>query len=193
MLTRAAFLAKGGLGLAAVGGLGGLPATAAATLPDGDLATLRLLLSTELLGDDFYTTALRAQPYGSRGEGELQLARANERRHYSVLAGILTDAGEVPLTAADIDVAYPTRTFATTENVTKTAVALESIFLGAYLGATAAVQTPSLVQPLAQIAASQAQHLSVFEQLRGRPGLTAAFPPALSIDAASGALAAYTQ
>jgi len=193
MLTRGAFLAKSGLGLAAVGVLGALPARAAAALPDSDLATLRLLLSTELLGDDFYTTALQAQPYGGRGESELELARANERLHYAALATMLTDAGQVPLTAADVDFTYPKQTFSTTENVTKTAVALESIFLGAYLGAVASVQTASLVQPLAQIAASQAQHLSVFEQLRGRHGITAAFPPPLSIDATSNALAAYAQ
>jgi hypothetical protein len=186
--TRAGFLVGG----AAVA-FGALTGTAgAATLPDGDLAYLRMLVSTELLGADFYRTARRAQPYGAHGAHELRLAEANELEHYRTLAALLTDAGQVPATAADIDFAYPKHAFASTGAVTRLAVALESTFLGAYLGAVGGVQTTTLLQPLAQIAASQAQHLTVFSQLLGHSGLSGAFPRALTIDAASNALAGYT-
>jgi hypothetical protein len=54
------------------------------------------------------------------------------------------------------------------------------------------VQTTSLTQPLARIAASEAQHLSLWGyELGGRP-LSLAFPAPYTIDEASAALDAYT-
>ena len=69
---------------------------------------------------------------------------------------------------------------------------LETVFLGAYLGAVDALQTDALKQPLARIAASEAQHLSVFTELPGGDPVGISFPAPLSIDEASNALDAYT-
>jgi hypothetical protein len=167
-------------------------AARADTLPDGDLAYLRLLVTVELLGADFYASAVAADPYRGAAARELKLARANERAHYTTLSTIVAGAGQVPATADDIDFAYPKGAFATTGGVTKLAVTLETLFLGAYLGAAAGVQTAALVQPVARIAANQAQHLTVFSQLLGRPGFASAMPAPLTIDAVTQALAAYT-
>jgi hypothetical protein len=175
----------------AVGALAG--AARADTLPDGDLAYLRMLVATELLGADFYAKAAAARPYrGALGRNALGRAHANEQAHYAALSTLLANAGQLPATAADIDFTYPGGAFRTTGAVTKLAVALETVFLGAYLGAVAALQSASLVQPLARIAAHQAQHLTVFSQLLGRPGFKAELPAPLTIDAATQALAAYT-
>jgi hypothetical protein len=76
--------------------------------------------------------------------------------------------------------------------VTKTAVDLETLFVGSYLGAIAGTQNTNLHQPLAQIAASQAEHLAVFNQLLGRRSFVLSFPAASSIVDASDALDAYT-
>jgi hypothetical protein len=193
-LTRAQLVARGAAVVAAGSAFGALAATARAdALPDGDLAYLRLLLSTELLGADFYSNAIAAQPYRrSADRAALKAARASERAHASVLSTFITNAGQVPATAADIDFSYPKGAFASTGAVTKLAVRLETVFLGAYLGAVAAVQTTSLLPPIAQIAASQAQHLTVFSRLLGHSGFDGALPPALTIDAVTQALAAYT-
>ena len=187
LLSRGAALAVAGTGFGALA-----TAARAATLPDGDLAYLRLLIATELLGADFYANAIAAQPYTGRAARELKLARANELDHYRTLSAIVTDAGQVPATADDIDFTYPKAAFRSVGAVTKLAVALETLFVGAYLGAAGGVQTLSLAQPIARIAANQAQHLAVFRQLLGRSGFTASLPAALSIDAATNALAAYT-
>jgi hypothetical protein len=186
--------AKGGAAVLAAGSaFGALAETARAdTLPDGDLAYLRMLVATELLGGDFYKSAVAAQPYKGAAAKELKLARANEAHHYTTLSKILTDAGQTPATADDIDFTYPKSAFATTGGVTKLAVTLETLFLGAYLGAAAGIQSISLVQTIAQIAANQAQHLTVFSQLLGRPGFKAAMPTPLPIDMVTQALAAYT-
>lgn len=186
--------AKGGAALAITGSvLGSLAGVARAdVLPDNDLAYLRLLIVAELLGADFYGNAIEAQPYGSFGRKVLRLARANEGQHYDRLARYLTSSGQVPATAADIDFAYPRDAFASAGSITKLAVELESLFLGVYLGAVDGVESAALKQPLAQIASNQAQHLTVFNQLLGRTAFEPPFPAALTIDAASNGLAAYT-
>jgi Ferritin-like domain len=186
--------ARGGVAVITAGtALGALPGTARAdTLPDADLAYLRMLATTDLLGADFYRNAVAAQPYDGPAANELKLALANEGEHYETLSTIIANAGQTPPTADDIDFAYPKRSFATTGAVTKLAVGLESLFLGAYLGAIAGVQATSLAPSLARIAANQAQHLTVFSHLLGRAGFRAAMPAPLTIDAVTQALAVYT-
>jgi hypothetical protein len=193
-LSRAELLSRGAVvALGAGSAYAAFAASARAdTLPDGDLATLRLLITVELLGGDFYTNAVAADPYRGAAAKELKLALANEREHYAALSAIFTSAGQVPATADDIDFSYPKGAFKTTGAVTKLAVTLETLFLGAYLGAAAGVQTATLVRPVAQIAANQAQHLSVFSQLLGRSGFKAAMPAPLTIDVVTQALAEYT-
>ena len=196
-LTRAGLLRRGAVGggalLASASGLAAFaPAAFADGPPAGDLAYLRLLVATELLGADFYAKAVAAHASAGRAAEELKLARANERSHYATLAAIVTGAGQVPATADDIDFTYPKGTFRSVGAVAKLAVTLETLFLGACLGAVAGIQTVVLAQPLARIAANQAQHLAVFSQLLGRSGFGAAMPAPLSIDAATQALAAYT-
>jgi hypothetical protein len=179
---------------AGVGSLAGSAAAAlpAAVLPDNDLASLRLLVAAELLGADFYGSAAKARPYGAAGSKALARAAFNEGEHYASLAALLTASGQTPATADDIDFAYPDGSFGSTAAVTKLAVELETIFLGAYLGAVDAVQAASLKLPLARIAANQAQHLTTFSELLGRAPFDLSFPTPLSIGAASDALAAYT-
>jgi len=64
--------------------------------------------------------------------------------------------------------------------------------LARYLGAVDALETNALKQPVARIAASEAEHLSVFTRLSGGSPVGISFPSALTIDEASNALDAYT-
>jgi ferritin-like protein len=187
-ISRARLLHRGAAAVVAGSTFGAFASAARAdTLPDADLAYLRLLVATELLGTDFYANAVAPRP-----AKDLKLARANAGSHYATLAGILTSAGQVPATADDIDFRYPKDAFHSPGAVTRLAVTLERLFLGAYLGAAGGIQTVALAQPLARIAANHAQHLAVFSQRLGRPGFTTAMPAPLPIDAATEALAAYT-
>lgn len=194
--SRAELISRGAKGgaalLVAASGAGVLAGAASAALPDNDLAYLRLLVAVELLGADFYGNAAKAQPYGAAGSKALTRALFNEGEHYTSLAGFLTGAGQTPATADEIDFVYPSGSFDSTASVTKLAVALETIFLGAYLGAVDGVQTASLRLPLARIAANQAQHLTTFSELLGRLPFDLSFPVALSIGDASDALEPFT-
>jgi hypothetical protein len=196
-LTRNRLLvrgATGGFALVGAGSLAGLGAGTALAdnLTDADLANLRLLVGAELLAADFYGKALQAQPYGASGTRVLKRALFNDGEHYAALGGYLTGAGQAPLTADDVDFAYPRGSFASTAAVTKLAVSLETTFLGAYLGAVTATPSPLLKGVFAQIAASQAQHLALFGELLGREPFGLSFPAPLTTEAASDALAEYT-
>jgi hypothetical protein len=185
--------AKGGAGLLLAGSTAAVlvPAASAEPLSDNDLAYVRLLVGAELLGIDFYTRAIEANRLAGKGQKYLKAALANEKEHYQSVAGILSGALLVPLVAGDVDFTYPQRAFDTAGSITKLAAQLEATFVGAYIGAAGAIQASGLVGGIASIAANQAQHLSVFQNmLFGKP-INVAFPPALSIEQASNAMDAF--
>ena len=64
--------------------------------------------------------------------------------------------------------------------------------LGTYLGAIGGIQTNTFKTGLAQIAACEAQHCSYFTSMTGGKAFQLSFPPALTIQQASNAFAAYT-
>jgi Ferritin-like domain len=196
-LSRAQLVArgfKGGAALLVAGSAAGLSAGSASAdvIPDDDLAYARLLVAAELLGADFYTRAISSKRFDGKAHASLRRARFNERQHYKSVAGVLSGAGQAPAVAADFDFSYPRRSFASRTAIAKLGVTLETILLGAYLGAVGAVQTDALKQPLARTAASEAEHLGVLRQLAGGTPFELSFPEALTIEEASNALDAYT-
>jgi Ferritin-like domain len=192
-VSRGELLARGGKGaalLVAGSSLGVVVPAARAAVPDGDLAYARVLVALELLSLDFYSRAIRAGRFGSALE--LRRARTAERTHYDAVAAILTDAGQVPATAADINFSYPRGAFASRVAVARLGLRLESLALGAYLGAVRALETPLYRDHAARAAASEAQHLSVFSAEVGGRRLGPPLPAALPIETVSNALDAYT-
>jgi hypothetical protein len=168
------------------------PSAPADAPADGDLAQARLLVALELLLVDFYARALKAQRFGAPGHDTLQRALFNETEHLAAVSEVLTGAGQPVTTAGDIDFSYPANAFASRGEVARLAVELERLALGAYLGAIAAVQAQALKLPFAQIAACEAQHVSVFAREATGHGLGASFGEPLSIDQASNALGRFT-
>jgi hypothetical protein len=171
----------------------GLAGTAGADpLPTGDLAYARLLVGAELLASDFYAQAIAASNAKPSVMKALKKAHANEQEHYQSVAGILSGAGVTPAVSADIDFTYPKGAFASQASILTLAQQIETVMLGTYLGAVGGMQTGSLKQGLARIAASEAQHLSYMWTQNGGKAYNVAFPPALSIDQASAAMDAFT-
>jgi Ferritin-like domain len=167
-----------------------MPGTAQAAPSDGDLAYLRLLVGAELLAIDFHTRALRTKGLGP-APATYRRSLADERAHYAALARLLTAAGQPPATAADVNFVYPRRSFSSPASIARLAWRIETLLLGAYLGAVEAVEAPELRLPVGQIAASEAQHLSALAPLAGRSRIGRAFPAALTISTASTALDAF--
>jgi Ferritin-like domain len=193
-LSRAGLLKRGALGggafLVSASGVSAFARAASAdTIPDGDLAYLRLLIAAELLGVDFQDRALasgKLQRHGARSM--FRRIQADEKAHYTHLAALLTAAGQTPATSADIDFTYPTGSFRTQGSIVKLAGRLERLMVGAYVGAVGSVETPALLLPIGQIAANEAQHESALAGLAGRSPIGNAFAPALQIGAVSDAL-----
>lgn len=187
--------AKGGAALLLTGSFAGSlvdSAAAADTVPDSDLAYARLLVGAELLGLDFYTRAIASKRLSGDALGSLKRARLNEREHYNEMSGILSGAGQIPAVASDFDFSYPKGSFASKSSIAKLGVRLEAAFMGAYLGGVEGLQTNALKQPVARIAANEAEHLSVFMRLSGRSPIGIALPRPLTIDEASNALDVFT-
>ncbi|HEV8460730.1 MAG TPA: ferritin-like domain-containing protein [Gaiellaceae bacterium] len=183
-LTRTSFLAT-------LGALALAPSALADAPSDLDLANARLLVAVELLLADFYGRAIKAGRFGPEGKDSLERALFNEHEHYTSVSSILSSAGQTPAVAGDIDFSYPGKAFDTVGATARLGLRLERIALGSYLGAVAAVNTP-LKQRFAQIAASEAQHASVFAAETTGHALGNSFPAPLTIDEASDALSEYT-
>lgn len=158
------------------------------TIPDNDLAYIRLLVGAELLAADFEAEALASGKLSPRARTVLRKMAADEKAHYAGLARLLVSARQVPATAEDIDFSYPKRTYASQASIMSLAVKINALVLGAYLGAIENVQTPGLRLPIGQIAANEAQHAGALAALGGNFMIGRAFAPALEIGAASTAL-----
>jgi hypothetical protein len=190
-MNRAGLLRTGVGGGAALLGLGVWAESAAAAVPDGDLAYLRLLVAAELLKADFAAQAVASGKLGTPATGIVRRIHAADHAHYTGLAALMNDAGQPPATAGDIDFSYPRGSFASARSTATLAWKLTSLTLGAYLGALENVQTPSIRLPLGQIAANEAQQQSALAPLVSRPTIGRAFAAALPIDAVSAALDGY--
>jgi hypothetical protein len=189
-LNRASLLRRGGALL--VGGAAlGLTPTARAAVPDEDLAYARLLIGVELLEVDFETQALASGRLDPPAQKALTGLLAQDKAHLAGLSSLVTGAGQVAATADDVDFTYPSATFSSAAKLAAFADTLETLALGAYLGAVENVQTSRWRLPIGQIAASEAQHVAALADAAGKPVLGRAFAPSLQIGAVSAALDAY--
>jgi len=190
MVDRAT-LVRRGAGLLAGGAVLGLAPAAFAAVPDEDLAYVRLLIGVELLEVDFQARALASGRLDPRTGRLLRTIAAQEKAHLTGLSVLVTNAGQVPATADDVDFAYPKGTFASAAKIQRLADTIETLALGAYLGAVENVQTAAWRLPLGQIAATESRHVGALAAAAGKPVLGRAFAPSLQIDAVSAALDVY--
>ena len=162
-ITRAQFLSRGtrgGLALVAGGSLLALaegPAFGAVTA-DTDIA--KLAATAELLAIDFYGRAIASERMKGDELAYLVGARANERAHYSSLKAVLKTA-----TPAGLKFAYPQGAFESRKSIGTLGQAIETAFVGAYLGAVTALKSNELKGVAAQIGATEARHLSVLTNI----------------------------
>jgi hypothetical protein len=161
--TRAQFLSrgvKGGLALVAGGAVLGLAEGTAlgAIATDADIA--KLAATAELLAIDFYTNAIASKKLTGDELTYLVGAKANEVAHYDALKGVLKSA-----TPAGLKFTYPAGSFASRASIGKLGEALETAFVGAYMGAVGALQSNTLKSVAAEIGACESRHLSVLTNI----------------------------
>lgn len=204
-LDRATFLrraATGGLVLA-VGGVAlaaaacgdddtaaSSSATATTTAPGvvDDIAIARLAATAELLAIDFYGMSIDSGFFRADELAYLSAARQNERDHHAALAKVLGAEAPTGLTFT-----YPDGTFASVKSISDTGTALETAFVGAYMGAIPALSDTGLKVVAAQIGANEAQHLTTFRSLAANGTLAPnpSFPKALTAAEATAAVTPF--
>jgi hypothetical protein len=159
--------------------------------PAGDLAYLRLLIASELLAVDFYGKAITRKTLGDPYAARAGRIAADEAEHYTLLAALMTAAGQTPATADDIDFSYPAAIFKGTGSVLQFAQTLERVLVGAYIDAVANVETSAYRQTMAQILSNEARHQSAIAGLQGRPIVGGLLPVAIGMSQVSDFLDKY--
>jgi Ferritin-like domain len=161
--TRAAFLtrgAKGGLALVAGGALLGLTEDVALAAPSKDSDIAKLAATAELLAIDFYKRAIASKKFSGDELGYMRAALGNEQAHYKALAGVL--GMKAP---KNIKFKYPSGAFSSARAIGRLGQALETAFVGAYMGAVTALKSNELKGVAAQIGANESRHLSVLTNI----------------------------
>jgi hypothetical protein len=189
--TRAQFLRRaGGSGLALVAGgsvLGLAQGSALAATSSGDIAIAKLAATAELLAIDFYTKAIASKQIKSDELSYLGGALGNEQAHYAALKGVLGSATPKGLTFK-----YPAGAFASRHSIGTLGQALETAFVGAYMGAVTALQSNTLKGVAAEIGACESRHLSVLTNIAANSIIPAPnLPEVLTAAAATKALTPF--
>ena len=188
--TRAAFLsrgAKGGLALVAGGSVLAMtngPAFAGVTA-DTDIA--KLAATAELLAIDFYTRSIRSRKLKGAEAAYLAAALQNEKDHYKALAGVLGRAAPKGLKFK-----FPAGTFRSARSIGQTGQALETAFVGAYLGAVKALRSNDLKAVAAQIGNNESRHLAILSNIAAGTIVSGpSFPKALTAAQATRAVGPF--
>lgn len=161
--TRAAFLArgaKGGLALVAGGALLGLAEDAALAAPSADADIAKLAATAELLAIDFYKRAIASKKFSGDELGYMRAALGNEQAHYRALADVLGKKAPKKLKFK-----FANGAFSSAQAIGKLGQALETAFVGAYMGAVTALKSNELKGVAAQIGANESRHLSVLTDI----------------------------
>jgi hypothetical protein len=163
-ITRAQFLRRaGGSGLALVAGgsvLGLAQGSAFAATASGDVAIAKLAATAELLAIDFYTKAIASKQLKGDELSYLGGALGNEQAHYAALKGVLGSA-----TPKGLSFKYAANAFGSRKSIGTLGEALETAFVGAYMGAVTALKSNDLKGVAAEIGACESRHLSVLTNI----------------------------
>ena len=185
--TRAQFLArgaKGGMALVAGGLVLGVAEGTALGAVTSDTDIAKLAATAELLAIDFYTHAITSNQLKGDELAYLAGAKSNEVAHYNALKGVLKSA-----TPAGLKFKYPTGAFASRKSIGMLGEALETAFVGAYMGAVTALQSNALKGVAAEIGACESRHLSVLTNIASNTIVVAPdLPKVLTASQATAAL-----
>jgi hypothetical protein len=161
--TRAEFLtrgAKGGLALVAGGSILSLAQGTAFGAVTADTDIAKLAATAELLAIDFYGHAIASKKLKGDELSYLAGALGNEKAHYAALKGVLMGATPKGLTFT-----YPKGAFDSRKSIGMLGMALETAFVGAYMGAVTALKSNELKGVAAEIGACESRHLSVLTNI----------------------------
>jgi len=109
---------------------------------------------------NFYTRAIASKQLKGDELSYLVGAKENEIAHYDALKGVLKSQ-----TPSGLKFVYPSGSFASRASIGNLGEALETAFVGAYMGAVGALQSNALKSVAAEIGACESRHLSVLTNI----------------------------
>ena len=188
--TRAAFLsrgAKGGLALVAGGSVLAMTNGPAFGSVAADTDIAKLAATAELLAIDFYTRSIRSRKLKGAEAAYLAAALQNVKDHYRALAGVLGRAAP-----KNLRFKFPAGTFGSARSIGRTGQALETAFVGAYLGAVKAFRSNDLKAVAAQIGNNESRHLAILSNIAAGTIVSGpSFPKALTAAQATRAVTPF--
>jgi hypothetical protein len=134
--------------------------SALAATSSGDVAIAKLAATAELLAIDFYTKTIASKQIKGSELTYLGGALGNEQAHLAALKGVLGSA-----TPSGLTFKYPAGAFASRHSIGALGQALETAFVGAYMGAVTAFSSNELKGVAAEIGACESRHLSVLTNI----------------------------
>jgi len=181
-------LAVAGAGAAAGASL--LTPRALAQGGGGDVEIGNFALTLEYLEAEFYTLAVDSGVLSGEALSVVTNLRDHENAHVEAIIGYLEGAGATPV--AKPEFTFPDSALASQGAILETAITLEPVGVGAYLGQAPMIQSPDLLAAAGSIVGVEGEHVVAVNDLLGVvPPSNTAFPEALTKDEVLAAIAPF--
>ena len=147
----------------------------------GDVDIANFALTLEYLEAEFYSLALDAGVLTGDALAVVENLADHEQQHVDAIISLLEGAGATPVEKPEF--VFPPEALASQAGVLNTAITLEPVGVGAYLGAAPLIQSPDILAAAGSIAGVEGEHVVAVNNLLGVvPPAQEAFPAALTMD-----------
>jgi hypothetical protein len=147
----------------------------------GDVDIANFALTLEYLEEEFYSLALDAGVLSGDALAVVENLQSHEAQHVEAIIGLLEGAGATPVEKPEF--VFPPESLASQAAVLNTAITLEPVGVGAYLGAAPMIESPDILAAAGSIAGVEGEHVVAVNWLLGIvPYANEAFPEALTMD-----------
>jgi hypothetical protein len=156
----------------------------------GDVGIANFALTLEYLESEYYSIALNTGLLSGEALAVVQNLASHEQQHVDAIIGLLNDAGATPVEKPQFT--FPDSSYASQAAILELAATLEPVGVGAYLGAGAMIQEPSILAAAGSISVIEGEHVVAINDLLGVvPPANTAFPEALTKDEVLAAIAPF--
>jgi hypothetical protein len=156
----------------------------------GDVAIGNFALTLEYLEAEFYTLAVNTGVLSGEALAVVTNLRDHENAHVDAIVSYLQNAGATPV--AKPQFTFPDSAFASQGAILETAITLEPVGVGAYLGQAPMIEAPELLAAAGSIVGVEGEHVVAVNDLLGVvPPANTAFPEALTKDQVLAAIAPF--
>lgn len=163
---------------------------AGAQAAGGDAEILNFALTLEYLEAAFYERALNSGVLSGNALAVVQNLFEHESAHVDVLIAAIQGLGATPV--APPEFTFPADALASEAAVLNTAITLEPVGVGAYIGAAPMISDPTLLEVAGSIVGVEGEHVTAVQWLLGVvPPANEAFPESLTQDQVLAAIAPF--